>query len=356
MTETHCDVLVVGLGPAGGAAAAAAARQGFRVVAIEKKREIGVPVQCAEFIPLPIARHAQSSGVVAQRIRGMTTVLPSGAVAATAYQGLIVDRAAFDRALAQQAAAAGARILAGCVLRALDPAHAAATVRDATGEHVLRYRVLIAADGPHSAVAALAALPPLETVGTRQYTVPLLRPATDTDIWLSDDYPGGYAWLFPKGERANLGLGMDSRYAGDMKGPLDALHRRLAAQGRVGAQILSRTGGAIPVGGLRRPLALGSILFAGDAAGLTHPVTGAGIAAAIASGERAAAAVGALCDGDARAAAAYEEDIRDQFAESLERGLARRRELERVWNTPRAADDAAHKRGWIAFPEFFATA
>lgn len=72
----------------------------MRVIAIEHKREIGVPVQCAEFIPLPLSRHAMAAGVLAQRITGMTSVLPSGAAVDTPFCGLMVDRAAFDRALA----------------------------------------------------------------------------------------------------------------------------------------------------------------------------------------------------------------------------------------------------------------
>lgn len=353
MNATGCDVLVVGLGPGGGAAAAAAAATGLRVVAIERKAEIGVPVQCAEFVPLPLSRHAMAPGVLAQRIGGMTSVLPSGAAVDTPFGGLMIDRAAFDRALAASAVAAGAAVHAGTQLTALDAASHAARLRSAAGERMLCYRVLIAADGPHSAVARLLGLPPLATVNTRQYTVPLLEPFTDTDIWLSPDYPGGYAWLFPKGNRANLGLGMDPAVDADMKTPLDALHARLAAEGRVGAEILARTGGAIPVGGLRDPLALDGVLFVGDAAGLTHPVTGAGIAAAVASGEAAAAVARAHIDGDAAAFSQYAEDIADQFGESLQRAVARRAELARLWRTAAAADDAPHRRGWIAFDEYY---
>lgn len=353
MSARDCDVLVIGLGPGGGAAAAAAAAAGLRVIAIERKREIGVPVQCAEFIPLPLSRHAMAAGVLAQRITGMTSVLPSGAAVDTPFCGLMVDRAAFDRALAQAASAAGAIVHAASSLSALDPQRRAAQIRSADGEWTATYRVLIAADGPHSTVARLLGLPPLQTVNTRQYTVPLLRPFSGTDIWLSPAYPGGYAWLFPKGDRANLGLGMDARIDDDMKSPLDDLHRVLVAGGRVGAEILARTGGAIPVGGLREPLAGGSVLFVGDAAGLTHPVTGAGIAAAVASGEAAAAAARAQVDGVAFALSAYAEDLADQFGESLARAVARRAELGRIWNTPAAADDACHRRGWIAFEDYY---
>lgn len=353
MTGHRCDVLVIGLGPGGGAAAAAAAAAGLKVMVIERKHQIGVPVQCAEFIPIPLSRHAMAAGVLQQRISGMTSMLPSGTAVDTPFSGLMVDRAAFDRALAQTAAEAGAVLHTSNGLTALDPVAHTAHIKGPDGEWTVHYRVIVAADGPHSSVARLLGLPPLHTVNTRQYTVPLLQPFDDTDIWLSPQYPGGYAWLFPKGDRANLGLGMDPDVDADMKTPLDALHRELAQQGRVGMDITARTGGAIPVGGLRGQLVVGDVLFVGDAAGLTHPITGAGIAAAVASGEAAAAAVRAHIAGAADALTEYDEDIRDQFADSLARAVARRAELARLWRTAAAAEDAVHRRGWIAFDEYY---
>lgn len=354
MSAIVCDVLVVGLGPGGGAAAAAAAKLGLTVVAIDRKRTVGVPVQCAEFIPLPLARHVQAPGVLAQRVDRMSSVLPSGTAHHTPFSGLMVERAVFDQALAREAQQAGAVLHLNSRLAALDAERRAALVATSRRELEVSWRLLIAADGPHSATAALLGLPPLKTVNTRQYTVPLLSPSVETAIWLSDSYPGGYAWLFPKGRCANLGLGVDQRLASGMKRPLDALHRALVTAGRVGREVLFRTGGAIPVGGLRAELVAGDTLFVGDAAGLTHPITGAGISAAVVSGERAAQAAHALLKkGAPDALAGYEEDIRDQFEGSIARGLARRRELERAWRSAAARSDAVQRRGWIAFPEYF---
>ncbi|MDP2240062.1 MAG: NAD(P)/FAD-dependent oxidoreductase [Burkholderiales bacterium] len=354
MMTVNCDVLVVGLGPGGGAAAATAARLGLAVVAIEKKKTVGVPVQCAEFIPLPLSRHAQSAGVLLQKISGMKSMLPSGAAVATPFSGLMVDRAAFDQALARAAQEAGATMHTDSVVTDLDARASTATMRTPLGTLHIHYRLLIAADGPHSMIAGALGLPRLATVNTRQYTVPLVSPYAATDIWLSEAYPGGYAWLFPKGASANLGLGMDPRFCADMKTSLDALHRQLVDAGRVGGEILFRTGGAIPVGGMRERLVVGNVIFAGDAAGLTHPITGAGIAAAVVSGERAGEAACALLhEGNQNALADYEEDIRDQYAESLARAVERRRELEHAWNTPAAKCDAVHRRGWIAFADYY---
>ena len=346
------DVLVVGLGPAGSAAAGAAASAGLSVLAIERKPQIGVPVQCAEFIPLPLGAYAQAAGVLQQRIAGMNSRLPSGATQHSVLPGLMIDRAAFDQALAQQAAAQGVELWCAARLLRLDAQQQRAVVNTPAAECEIAYRLLIAADGPHSTVAARLQLPPLATVYTRQYTIPLLRPLADTEIWLSGDYPGGYAWLFPKGGYANLGAGADQRFTHDLKQPLDALHRSLVAQGLVGAEIISLTGGLIPVGGLRATLVVGNILFVGDAAGLTHPITGAGIAAAVDSGTLAGdAAMRYLQQQRADALANFENEIRERYAPSVQRALERRRRLDT--EGPAELSDAQHRQGWIAFPEYF---
>lgn len=353
MTRT-VDLLVVGLGPGGAAAAWRGAAAGLDVLAVDKKQQIGVPVQCAEFIPGPLAPYAQDEGVLSQRIDGMNTYLPSGTVAPSAFPGLMVDRVAFDRALAARAGKAGAEIVTDAALIALNTGRRTAQIRRKDRIDDIAYRVLVAADGPHSAVARLLGLPALTVIYTRQYTVPLRQPHADTDIWLSDEFPGGYAWLFPKNELANLGLGTDRRFEPDMKTPLTRLHTQLVQQGRVGEDIVHRTGGAIPVGGLRASLVHENTLFVGDAAGLTHPITGAGIAAAVQSGESAGAAAADYLSGNARALTAYEEDLRDQYGPALEHAIERRAQLERCWRGAQAHDDRIQRRGWIAFHEYFA--
>jgi digeranylgeranylglycerophospholipid reductase len=353
-TRSHaCDVLVVGLGPGGSAAARAAARGGLSVVAIDRRAVIGVPVQCAEFIPLPLGRHARSAGVLVQRILGMTSTLPSGACEQTDFPGLMIDRARFDLALAEAAGAAGAALWRGTSFTGLEAGAGVAVLRNEGGEVHMRCRALIAADGPRSKVAAALGLERLETVETRQYTAPLHVSSGITDVWLAPEYPGGYAWLFPKGATANLGLGMDTRLDRDLKGPLDRLHAKLIAEGRLGPEILKRTGGAIPVGGMRSSLAEGNVAFVGDAAGLTHPITGAGIAAAIVSGDAAGEAAVRLCAGDPGAWRGYEEEMCDQFQVSLERAVARRRWLISSWRHRVARADGVQRRGWIAFPDYF---
>jgi digeranylgeranylglycerophospholipid reductase len=354
MSGPQWDILVVGLGPGGGAAAAAAAAAGARVLAIDRKQQVGEPVQCAEFIPMPLGHYAGGAGVLQQRITGMKSVLPSGAVKDTAYRGLMIDRAAFDRALATRAAGAGAELRLACTLEGLDTQRRIASVKERKVRRDVGYRVVIAADGPHSRVARVLGLPAQRVVHSRQYMVPLLQPLNDTMIWLSPAYPGGYAWLFPRGETANLGVGIDFEFCRDLRHPLDELHRQLAAAGAVGQEIRRRTGGAIPVGGMRDRLVIGETLFVGDAAGLTHPITGAGISAAVLSGEEAGRSAAQWLGGDGGALERYEEAVRELFGPTLERALRTREFLGRTWKTPAAGLDETRRRGWIAFEEYFA--
>jgi flavin-dependent dehydrogenase len=182
-----------------------------------------------------------------------------------------------------------------------------------------------------------------ELVETRQITVTLRGPYAATDVFLSAEIPGGYGWLFPKGERANLGAGVSPAHKGRLKSIVARLH---ASQSRrVSSEVVTLTGGAIPVGGMLKPWGFveqSLVLLAGDAAGLANPVTGAGIAAAVHSGRLAgqAAASGRFEE--------YEEELRDVYAAALDRALARRRELLRS-----KLEKAALRRGWIAYPEYW---
>lgn len=346
--QLEVDVLVIGLGPAGGAAALAAAQGGAAVLALDKRKEVGMPVQCAEWVPLALGRHAQAPGVLVQAISGMESVLPSGVAVKTHTPGLMINRAAFDQALAHAAADAGARLQLNSKLRKLDIARRLAWVESPQGLLECRYKILIAADGPYSGIARQLGLPRQQVVHARQYTVPLRQPSDETRVWLSAEYPGGYAWLFPKGEVANLGVGMDKFLATDLKLPLARLHQKLLAEGVVGQEILTRTGGAIPVGGLRPELVAGHVVLAGDAGGFAHPITGAGIDAAVVSGECAGQAAVLRLNGRQNALMEFEDEMRGRYEVSLRRAVQRRS----MFN-PAADRNTALRNGWVAFPEYF---
>jgi geranylgeranyl reductase family protein len=323
----RADVLVLGLGPAGASAAAEAARRGCKVIALDRKQEAGLPVQCAEFVPQMLDAHPRA---IRQRIDSMVT---------PGFPGRMLDRAAFDASLVEEARRAGADVRFS---RFIKKVNADGAVELADGQ-ALKASVIVGADGPRSRAGRAIGSVNRELVETRQITVGLLGPHSATDIFLSAGIPGGYGWLFPKGELANLGAGVSPQHKAQLKSIVARLHA--SQQERLSPEILATTGGAIPVGGMVKPrgrLLDTLVLLAGDAAGLANPVTGAGIAAAVESGRLAGRAAAGGCAED------YEQELEDLYGASLERALHRRQEL---LNSSRGKTEL--RRGWIAYPEYW---
>jgi geranylgeranyl reductase family protein len=334
------DVIVLGLGPAGASAAAEAARRGCKVIALDRKARPGVPVQCAEFVPAMI--DADLAGVVRQRIQSMATFVEDDEPDLKPhFPGHMLDRAEFDASLVEAARRAGAQTRFSCLVERVSPKGA---VELGDGRN-LNAPVIVGADGPRSRAGKAIGSVNTDLVETRQITVGLKRPYGATDIFLSAQIPGGYGWLFPKGEVANLGAGVGPQYKARLKTVLARLHSRLIGENRVGPEVHGLTGGAIPVGGMLKPCGLlGTtlVLLAGDAAGLANPVTGAGIASAVHSGRLAGQAAAT------HAADNYEEELEDVYRAALERAARRRREL-----LDSNGEKAALRRGWIAYPEYW---
>ncbi len=338
MADTdECDVLVVGLGPAGAAAATAAAKAGARVLAVERRQSLGGVANCPEFIPVPLGLHARADHVVIQTIVGARNHLNDGTHADRLLPGCVVNRDAFDRALVDFSRAAGAELRHDVVLTGLDADHSEATLDRGGRSFRVHYRALVAADGHASMVARLLGLTSLKKMYTRRYRVALHWPQDAVDVWITPRYPGGYGWLIPAGRDAILGTGMEEQIAHEA---LDDLHRQLAGAGQVGIRILGQSAGAVPVEGLRGKLAFGNILFAGDAGGLAHPLTGAGIHPAVVSGEAAGQAAAEWSAGHLGAIPAYEAKMRGQFGETLARALKRREPLESPMGAERGAPDS----------------
>lgn len=351
----HTDVLIIGLGPAGSRAAATAAAAGARVIALDRRREPGFPVQCAEFIPALLDQELEGlNGVTAQRIDDMVTyVADHSPDIKPQFPGRMISRDQFDAALVARAQDAGADCRFGLSVTEInDDGTVKLSSRDA-----VRGRVLIGADGPRSRVGAAAGQRNEHLVETRQITVPLLTPHSATDIFLSADIVGGYGWLFPKNQVANLGAGVTPAHRDRLKAIVSTLHDGLIAAGRVGRDVLGHTGGAIPVGGMLNPIAkVGDcpVLLTGDAAGLANPVTGAGISSAVISGGLAGEAAARHLGGDDAAFDDYVEELEDLFKPALDRALVRRRELMAHFDNGGIPDADHLRRGWIAYPEYWA--
>jgi flavin-dependent dehydrogenase len=322
------------------------------VLVAERRPVVGVPVRCAEYIPaqlmglLPAAKP-----FIVQALKGMRTHLPDGEIKETAAPGFTVRRDVFDQTLAQAARQAGARVL--LATRAVSREGGVVLLRGPHGEPLrVRPRIIIGADGPHSTVGRWVGSQNRHLIPGVQVRVPLAAPMEFTEVHFHPDIRGGYGWLFPRGREANVGIGarLGRKPTRSLGGLLREFIDRLAAAGKVVPLIKGRTAGWIPAE-TPRAAWFGNVLLAGDAAGQTHPITGAGIFPAVACGQLAGKwAARAALAGEIDLLAHYDAEWRDTFSESLQRAFDRRRLLEAEWDRL----DTVLRSCWVAFREFYA--
>ncbi|MBW1802439.1 MAG: NAD(P)/FAD-dependent oxidoreductase [Deltaproteobacteria bacterium] len=351
MEAQHCDILIVGAGPAGSSAAIAAANRGLKVLVVERRQSIGVPVRCAEYIPAPLLGEVKlGRDFVVQSVRGMKTVLPGGEIHDTRAPGFIIQRDVFDQTLAGAAGKAGAGVLAETRALTLDGSDVILRNRDRSTAKV-RATVIIGADGPHSTVGRWIGSVNRNMLPALQCRFPLVRPLNHTEVYFDREIYAGYGWIFPKGREANVGIGMKHAGAGypSMAEVFNRFISRLKKAGKIKGDPEGRTAGWIPVEPLR-VTSRNQILLAGDAAGQTHPITGAGVHQAVVCGALAGeSAARAVEKGNMGLLSKYDIEWRDLFGQTLSRAVKRRQSMEREWSRLEEIIPDC----WVAFKNYY---
>ena len=347
------DIVVIGAGPAGSSAARAAASRGTRVLVIDRRQRIGVPVQCAEYVPRGISRAVDfSSSSVVQEVETMITHLPDGSSHEMRSPGFMLDRSCFDQELAEAALRAGARIATGSRGIRLGPG--GVVIERHREQKVVRSKVIIGADGSRSSVGRWVSQRPSKEIVGLQYEIVNPDARSDVDVFFHPDYEGGYAWFFPKGKTANVGIGVASSKASALPTLLNHFLGLLRNLGKVVTlQIVRKTAGAIPCSVPSRTV-FGNILLAGDAAGHAHPITGAGILNAVIGGEMAGRiAAEAILSENLGHLESYEDKWRETFGASLSYGASKRDFLESRWKEPHLDFEALVRKTWVGFKEYY---
>jgi len=331
------DVIVVGAGPGGSTAAYTAAQAGLSVLLLEKRQEIGAPVRCAEGIghdQLVPFLEPDPRWIAAEVSQAQITTIVDGetrTTRASGGRGYVLERRVFDRALAERVARAGAevRVKTAATGLLIEDGHVCGVrVRDGDylagrGEVEVEAQVVIAADGVEAQVGHWAGLdvrlPLQDTMVCAQYLLAGIE-IDPTCTCYTIGYrvaPGGYAWIFPKGEgKANvvgvqadlwqgvathiLSDGTDRIGDGDVLGYLTRFikARPFLAQGYP----VTLVAGNVPVALPPAQIATDGLMLVGDAARQVDPLTGGGIANAMAAGKLAAeVALEAVAAGDTSA-------------------------------------------------------
>jgi digeranylgeranylglycerophospholipid reductase len=292
--EKRSDVLVVGGGPSGLRAAARLAAAGLDVRVFEKKAGVGQNVVCTGIVSREVFdRFGLETGPVLRDIGDVRLVSPFGTAVTYSHSrpfACVVDREAFDVALASAAVAAGAGLSLGSRVEdiSVEPGGVRATVR--TGDAgTVRYAAAVAviATGIDCGLQRRAGLGyPRDFLGGAQAEVPA-GPAEPTSVFFGRGVaPGAFAWSVPAGGRSRVGLLTE-------KDPKALLRKLLEA--RDGA--IGERAGDIPV--RTRAVAQGlvtrttgdRVLSVGEAAGQIKTTTGGGISYGLLCADLAAEAV-----------------------------------------------------------------
>ena len=310
--HTDVDVLIIGGGPAGLAAAERTARAG-RTVVVHRDAEIGRPVRTsggswkAYLLALGIPPHCY------QEVDRLTIAAPGRRIEVSFRrdQPVVLDVTSTYGYLAQLASAAGANVrCASSFLRVIDEGtKVRCLVRQGGVEQEISARFVVEASGHHRAVLSKIGgnRPGRFGVGVEAEFENAGTEPTRAVLFVGNQFsPAGYGWIFPtRVGTVRVGIGIirpDTRAS-----PSELLDRFLSSSQpevlgvRLGA-LIEKHFGVIPSDGPAACFLHGRIVSVGDAAGQALPLVGEGIRYSVEAGRRA---------GDAIAAALRNPDITD---------------------------------------------
>ena len=291
------EVVVVGGGPGGSMAAWEAAKGGASVCILEKDRDIGYPVRCGEAAGKSgIEQFVEiQSSWIAEKITGTKLVAPNGVsidIDFSSETGFILNRRIFDYDLSRYAASAGAEVYTKAYVKGIHKGNGSMStvIIDYFGEEKkIKANIIIGADGLTSRVGRWGGIKTQVRMKDMESAVQYSVSNIDIErnkmvMYVGKNYaPGGYLWVFPKGNRfANIGIGVSGKYSKNKsaKRYLDEFMEREYPRAAIHTTMCGGVPCAKP---MKKPINNG-LMLVGDAAHQINPMTGGGIVSSMKAG------------------------------------------------------------------------
>ena len=325
------DVAIVGGGPGGLSAARRLAADGWSVTVFEEHDQIGAPVHCTGVLAEDVIGTMDlPAEAVLNPLSTVRFVAPAGHsfdYTTATTEAVVIDRETFDSSLARRAAAAGATIVRGVRVTAIDPSSDGVTLTLQDREPVRARSVILACGANYAFQKRLGLGMPATFLQSAQLELPA-ECLGDVEIHFGSEIaPKGFAWAVPvrraSGTFARIGVMADADAGEYFSRMLDRVRDRWAV---TAPDPLTPRRRMLPLASVKRTYA-DRVLAVGDAAGLVKPTTGGGIYYSVVSGEIAAEVLGSrLAANDLSAAALrkYEDSWRGRFQSEFTAQLALR--------------------------------
>ncbi len=272
---TNYDVAVIGAGPVGSTFARYVAEKGLKVAIFEKKREIGVPLQCAGLLGKKIKDvNILPDEFIANEMYGACAYSPSGTMISMCKKepfAYVLDRIGYDKFLAQLAVDKGAELFLNHRVNKIDTKTGIINLKNKE----ISAEIIVGTDG-HSSIVSQEFNNDFKSVNASQYLIDTGDNSFDDDYfktYFNSEISPGFIWVIPLSKsRARVGLFADSDYQN-----LSGILNKFLADKFENAKILKKYHGIIPVYDHKKNVVNNRAILIGDAASQVKPTTGGGL-------------------------------------------------------------------------------
>ena len=270
------DIAVVGAGPVGSTFARYAAEKGLKVALFEKKKEIGIPLQCAGLLGNKIkAVNVLPDEFILNKIYGACLHSPSEIMVSMRKKeplAYVIDRINYDKFLAHLAVEKGAELFLNHRVNKIDIENGKLYFKDKT----VSAKVIVGADG-YSSIVSKEFNNNLKTVQGAQYLVDTGKDSFDEDYFqvnVNSEISPGFIWTIPL-TKSTARIGLFANY--DYKNLNRILNEFLASDENLrNAKIIKKYWGKIPLYE-SKDIVKGRAILIGDSASQVKPTTGGGL-------------------------------------------------------------------------------
>ncbi|AMK15500.1 geranylgeranyl reductase family protein [Methanobrevibacter olleyae] len=273
------DVTIVGAGPIGSTLAYELTKEDIKVCLIDKKKVIGLPLQCSGIINKRVLDFNQiPKELILNKVKSafLHSKNHSFAVSKEEDQALIIDRVGLDQFLYNRAIENGVDSYLSSKVLTIDDIEGKVLFQNDSEEKTIKSKIIVGADGPLSLVSS--------TIGNdfnyycaSQYLVKVdkIKDMSFVDLFAYENLFPGFIWIIPVYKNI-FRVGLFSNY--DYKKQREILNDFLENDFQYGNfEVIEKYKGKIPIYNKDNKLYKNRALIIGDAASQVKPTTGGGL-------------------------------------------------------------------------------